>query len=134
MAEITRPAGLTPSFASVLPPTTSRITGLLAGESLASGDVVYIASDGTVMKASGAAVNAAAKVRGMCLIPTDAGEAATIATNCEVRYANALTPGAALYVSGVTAGNLADAASTGGTQACGFVIDAQRIYIMPVHY
>jgi hypothetical protein len=134
MAEITRPVGVTPSFATVLPPPACRITGLLAGENLASGDVVYIAADGTVMKATGAAANAAAKVRGMVVIPTDAGEAVTIVRGCEVRYANALTPGANVYVSGVTAGNLADAASTGGVSPCGFVVDAQRIFITGSNY
>jgi hypothetical protein len=70
----------------------------------------------------------------MALIPADVGEAVTLFNYVAVRYHNALTPGANLYVSGTIAGNLADAASTGGTGSIGFAIDAQRIYVFPSTY
>lgn len=132
MAEITRPAGTGVSVASLNPPATSRISGLVAGENLTAGDVCYIsASDGAVYKSTGAAANAAAKFRGMAMETTDLGQPVTLFLGGVMRYANALSPGANLFVSGVTAGNLADAASTGGTLPIGFVIDAQRIYVYP---
>ena len=46
----------------------------------------------------------------------------------------ALTPGATLYLSGTTAGGLADAASTGGTGVIGFVVDATRVRLFAGRY
>lgn len=137
MADILRVAGLVPSIASYLPDAHCKITGLLAGQAIAAGDACYIASDGTIMRSTAVAADAAAKVRGFALIPTDAGEAVTLFNWIEIRYANAMTPGANVYLSaatGANSGRIADATSTNAPTACGFVVDAQRIVVFPTNY
>lgn len=127
MAEVTKSG--TPSLATAVPPNSCRVgSGLKAGEAIAAGDVCYIkASDGLVWKSSGAAANAAARARGMALVASSAGEAVTLYRDIDVRFASALVAGTDLYLSGTVAGGLADAASTGGTAAIAFAIDATRI-------
>jgi len=125
----------TPSLATVNPGAEHRITGLLAGEALAAGDACRInAADGRVYRASGAAAGANAKVRGFAAVATAVGEAVTLFHDVNVRYGAALSPGADLFVSGVTAGALADVASIGGTGAIGYVIDATRIRVFASRY
>jgi len=133
MAEISR-SGV-PSLASVLPPANNKITGLLAGEALTAGDACYIrASDGRVMRSSGAAAGVAAKVRGFASEACSAGQAVTLFHDVKIRYGTALTPGADLFLSGTVVGGLADAASIGGTGAVGFVVSATLIHVMPSRY
>ena len=50
----------TPSLASPIPTGGDVLRGLKAGEAIAAGDVIYVASDGTVMRSNGTAANAAA--------------------------------------------------------------------------
>src|SRR5690242_16171116 len=114
MADIAKSG--TPSLASTLPANEQQIPGLLAGEAIAQGDICYIASDGTVMRATGAAANAAANARGIAAMAAATGEAVTLFRNVRFGYGSGLTPGANYYLSGATAGALADAASTGGTK------------------
>lgn len=132
MAAVTKVG--TPSLSTVTPCHAHNISGLLAGEALAAGDLVYIKSDGLVWKSTGAAANAAAKVRGMVLVATAVGEACSIYHDVNVRYGSGLTPGADLFVSGATAGLIVDAASTGGTTPIGFVIDGTRIRVFGSRY
>ena len=128
MAEIAKSG--TPSLSSVTPPQSSTIVGLKAGENIAAGDACYIrASDGRVMRSSGAAANAAAKVRGYAFVQANAGEAITLYFGVNFRYGAGLTPGTDVYLSGTVPGGLADAASTGGTGPIGFVVDATRIHL-----
>lgn len=125
----------TPSLSTVNPGPEHRITGLVAGEDLAAWDACYIkASDGLVYKSTGAAANAAAKVRGFAFVAAQAGEAVSLYFDVNVRYGAGLTPGADVYLSGATAGALADAASTGGTAPIGFVVDATRIHLTQSGY
>lgn len=124
----------TPSLASLLPNGADELAGLLAGEALDWFDACYIKSDGTVWKSTGAAANAAAKVDGYAASATAVGEAVTLYKNVRVRYGAGLTPGTRLYLSGATAGTLADAASTGGTAPIGFVVDATRVYLDKSNY
>lgn len=133
MAEITK-AGA-PSLASVLPPANCKITGLLAGEAIGAGDACYIsAATGRVMRATGAAAGAAAKVRGFAAEACAAGQAVTLLHDVVLRYGAGLTPGADYYLSGTVAGGLADAASVGGTAPVAFALDATRIHVMPGRY
>lgn len=118
----------TPSLASALPPASSAITGLLAGEAIAAGDLCYIHSNGSVMRSNGTSANAAARCRGMVLVAAAIGEAVSLYFDVNVRYGSGLTPGAQLFVS-ATAGAIDDAATTGGALATGFVIDATRIRV-----
>lgn len=130
MAQITKIAS--PSLASLLPNHGSdkEHPDLVAGENLGAWDACYINANGMVYKATGAAANAAARVRGWC--PDggrNAGEAVTLLRNCRVEYGSGLTPGTDLYLSGTVAGGLADAASTGGTEPIGYVVTPTLIFV-----
>ena len=131
MADIAKSG--TPSLASVAPPASSRISGLLAGEDIAAGDACYIKSDGKVWRSTGAAANAAAKVRGYAFVAAKSGEAVTLYFDVNLNYGAGLTPGADYYLS-ATAGALADAASVGGTAPVAYAVDATRIHVMPSRY
>jgi hypothetical protein len=134
MADIAKSGS--PSLSTIGPaPGSCKLPTLTAGEALGAFDACYIKNDGKVYKSTGAAANAAAKVNGFA--PDGgcpAGEAVTLLFNVSVRYGAALTPGAQVYLSGATAGALADAASTGGTAPIGFVVDATRIYLYQSRY
>lgn len=112
----------TPSLASLLPQGSDVLGRLYAGEALAAFDAVYIKSDGKVWKSTGAAANAAAKVRGYAAKATAIGEPVTVYKNVRVRYGAGLTPGADVFLS-ATAGLLDSAASTGGSAPIGFNVD-----------
>jgi len=102
----------------------------MAGEAIAAGDACYVkAADGLAWLSTGAAANAAAKVRGFAAAAAAVGEAVTLYSGVNWYYGAALSPGADLFLSGATAGALADAASTGGTAPVGFVIDATRVHL-----
>jgi hypothetical protein len=122
-------------MASVIPPQNNQTAGLLAGEALGAGDACYIrASDGRVMRSTGAAANAAAKVRGWAAEACASGEAITLFFDVVFRYGAALTPGADYFVSGTVAGGIADAASTGGTAPVAYAVDATRIAVLRSRY
>lgn len=120
----------TPSLCSQTPGREHQISGLLAGEAIAAGDACYIkAADGLVWLSTGAAANAAAKVRGFAFTAAAVGEAVTLYKNVNFYYGAALTPGADLFLSAATPGALSDVATTGGTAPIGFVIDATRVHL-----
>jgi len=123
----------TPSIASVLPPQSQQIAGLLAGEALSAGMPCYIKSDGKVWKSTGTAANAAAKVDGWAAEAAAAGQAVTLFFDVNFRYGAGMTPGARVYLA-TTAGTLEDAATTGGTAPIGFVVDATRIHVWQSRY
>lgn len=123
----------TPSLASALPDASQKITGLLAGEAIAVGDVCYIAAAGTIFRSNGTAATAPAKCDGMAVVAAAIGEAVTLIHDVNVRYGATLTPGARYYVS-ATPGALDDAATTGGTAPVAFAIDATRIHVMLSRY
>lgn len=124
----------TPSLSTPLPPRSQQIAGLKAGEALAAGDACYIASTGLVMKSTGAAANAAAKVRGFAAEACAINEAVTLFFDVNFYYGAGLTPGIDVFLSGTTAGGLDTVASTGGTAPIGFAVDATRIHLMQSRY
>ncbi len=126
MAEITR-SGV-PSLASRTPSQTAVINAL-AGVAIAAGDVCYINTDGMALLSTGAAANAAAKVRGIALTAAAIGEAVSLYHDIAIRYGAGLTPGANVFVSATVPGGLADATSVGGTAPVGFVESATVIRI-----
>jgi hypothetical protein len=129
VAEISKSG--TPSLASVLPPQSSQIAGLRAGENLGAGDACRInAADGLVYRSSGAAATTAANVHGWAAEAANSGEAVTLYHGVHLRYGAGLTPGASYFLSGTVAGGVADAASTGGTAPCAFAVDATRIRVL----
>lgn len=131
MAAITKSG--TPSISSLTPGQDKTIVGLVAGEAIAVGDPCYIKSDGKVWISTGAAANAAAKVRGWALQAAAVNEAVTLVFDVNIRWGAGMTPGADVFL-GATAGALADAASTGGTAPIGFVVDATRIHVFQSRY
>lgn len=116
----------TPSLASPYPAGGDVLRGLKAGEAIEAGDVVYVASDGTLMRSDGTASGAAAVGAWIAAATTPAGEACTAFKNVSFHYGAGLTPGTPLYV-GATAGRLDTSATTGGTVIVARVIDATRI-------
>jgi hypothetical protein len=58
-----------------------------------------------------------------------AGHPVTLYRGVVFNYGTGLTPGTPYYLSGATAGALADATSTGGTVVVGRSIDANRVYV-----
>lgn len=133
MAAITKVGKPTLASAEVAP--HMQTTGLTAGEDLGAWDCIYIKqSDGKVYKSTGAAANAAAEVHGYASTNYKSGD--TFVTvyhgGVNVPYGSGLTPGINVFLSGATAGALADAASTGGTRKLGFVVDATRIRFFTV--
>ena len=132
MADIAK-SGI-PSICSVGPQAANRLSGLKAGEDIAAGDACYIkAADGKVWRATGAAANAAAKVRGYACEAAKAGQAVTLAHSVMWRYGAGLTPGTPIFLS-ATAGAIADAATTGGTGEIGFVWDSTRVFLRQSAY
>ncbi len=133
MADVSKSG--TPSIATLGPiPGANKLPTLTAGEALAAGDACYIKSDGKVWKSTGAAANAAAKVDGFTPYAVASGETVTLFFNLTLNYGSGLTPGASYFLSGATAGALADAASTGGTAPVAFAIDATRVYVFQSRY
>jgi hypothetical protein len=131
MAEIAKSG--TPSVCTPLPPNNSQLGDHgLAGEDIAAGDACYIKNDGTVWRATGAAANAAARVRGFAYKASSAGEPVTLVHDVNMNYGAALTPGADYYLSGTVAGGLADLASTGGTTPVAFAVDTTRVRVLPI--
>ncbi len=131
MATVTKVG--TPSISTTTPCPAHHISGLVAGEAIPAGSLVYIKSDGKVWLADGSAADAEAAVAGMVLQAAALGEACSIYFDVNVRYGAGMTPGAKLYLS-ATEGLIDDAATTGGTAPIGFVIDATRIRIFGSRY
>src|SRR5690606_16804624 len=105
---------------------TPNLPGLRAGEDLPAAAPCRIDADGLVYLSSGAAADADAAVHGFTGKEYDEGEAVTLfGPGAVLWYAegeNELTPGQSLYLS-ANAGELADAASTGGTTAIAIALD-----------
>jgi hypothetical protein len=118
-----------PSLATISPGPEHQIAGLVAGEALTIGDMVYIKSDGKLWKADGTGANAAALAVGMVFQTTAVGEAVTAYHGVLVYYGSSLTPGARYYVS-ATAGFLDATTTTGGTVPVALAYDANTIFVL----
>lgn len=128
----------TPSLASVLPPQPNQIRAI-AGVAIAAGDACYITTplvngQPTALLSTGAAANAAAKVRGYAAEAAANGEAVTLLRDVTFRYGAGLTAGIDVFLSGAVAGGLDTVASVGGTAPIGFVVDATRIHLYNSRY
>lgn len=131
MAEV-RISG-TPSLASIEPGYEHQINGKYAGAAITPGQFVYIkASDSLVYPATGAAATEPARARGVVLQGAAIGDGVTILHGVIVRWGASLSPGVPLFLSGTNAGELADAASTGGTAEIAYAVDDTRIYVKPI--
>lgn len=108
-----------------------QVTGnLYAGEVLNACAPCYIkASDGKVYMSNGTALNEAAKFDGFVARKCQIGEPVTLfGVGARFRYASALVVGTDLFV-GTVAGQLSDAATTGGVRAIARVITATDIRV-----
>lgn len=123
----------TPSLSTVLPDASHKISGLLAGEAIAAGDCCYVKSDGKVWRSNGTNNDAAAKCDGFAAMAAAVGEAVTLVFDVNMNYGSGLTPGARYYVS-TNAGLLSTTATTGGTAAVAFAIDATRLRVLQSRY
>ena len=134
MAEISK-AGI-PSLSTVLPDAANRIAGdIFAGENLGACDACYInPADGKVYRSNGAAVNAAAKVRGFSATTAKTGQATSLYHGVNFAYGTGLTPGTSLYVSAAVLGGLTDTPTTGGTGEVAFVVDSTRVRVRQSGY
>lgn len=128
MAAISRTSGGN-TISTVVPPTTSRIPGHVAGEALEAGDIVYIkAADGRLYKAIATATEAA-RARGVAGEAASIGQPVTILRNISIGYSTGLSPGIHVYLSGSSAGNLDDTADADAPNPVGFVLgDGKRIF------
>jgi hypothetical protein len=134
MAEITR-AAKGASLASITPPHSNTLPALFAGTALVQYDACYIKSDGLVYPSSGAAANAAAKVRGFAARKYAAAEPVTLVFGIEVQYADAtMTPGNDLYASATVNGGLVTTSTTGGTSPVGFAVTSSRAFLKQSTY
>lgn len=132
MADVTRVG--TPTAASLLIPPSMQLTGFIAGEAIPALAPVYIkASDGKLYKATGTAANAAARQRGWAAATYASGEKGCTMYfgNFTAEYGSGLTVSADYYLS-ATAGEIADAASTGGTTVVAYAVDSIRVrFLVP---
>lgn len=125
----------TPSLATMIPGGGNFVgSNLKAGAAIAAGDACYIASTGLVHPSTGAAANAAAKVRGFAAAAAASGEAVTLLTDVDFHYGSGMTPGIDVFLSAATAGALSDVATTGGTAPIGFALDATRLRLFQSRY
>jgi hypothetical protein len=128
MADIAKVGSPSPSTTLYCPGHV--IPELKTGEAIAAGDACYIkTSDRKIYKSTGAAANAAAQVHGFAPRAAASGEALTLLRNVTFGYGSGLSAGTPVFLSGATAGALADAASTGGWMPIGFVVDDTRIHL-----
>lgn len=133
MAEIAKSG--TPSLATVGPdPGACKMPTLISGDSISAGDACYINSSGVVIRSTGVATGAAAKVNGFAVVKANSGEPVTLMHNVILNYGSGLTPGTWYYLSGATVGGLSDTVSTGGTGFIAFAIDATRIMVLLSRY
>lgn len=129
MAEITRASF--PSMCSPNPSPDKFLTGI-AGEAIKAGDQLYISAvnaqgDPVAMKAGGGgAAGLQLRVRGQACADADLGDPVTIGRGLRFYWGTTLTPGADVFLSGATAGGLADAA-VGGAAPVGYAVDTTRV-------
>lgn len=109
---------------------SNRLSGLIAGEAIAAGDVCRIHSDGTVMLTNATALNASAYVDGIAAGAADLGQPVTLLRQgARIKYGSGLTPAAILY-AGATAGRLDTATTTGDAVGVAKVVSATDIVII----
>jgi hypothetical protein len=109
-----------------------QITGLFAGEALFLGAACYIkASDGLVYLSDGAADHEHARSHGFTGRKVAIGEPVTLfGVGARFHYAaSGLVPGAQLFMSGVTPGELATAASVGDSLGMAFAANATDVVV-----
>jgi len=129
MADVTRSANASPDARSLM--IAPQMSGdLYAGEDLAACAPCYIkAADGKVYQSNGTAANEAATFFGFTARATKAGEPVTLyGRGVRMLYGSGLTIGAKYYVS-ANAGQIADAASTGGTVAIARAITSTDVMV-----
>ena len=110
--------------------TGPQIAGLIAAEDIPRGAPCRIHTDGKIYRASGAAANEQAKVRGFSSRNARSGQPLTLLCVGNIfHYSDgALIPGSDIYL-GTAPGTLDTAATTGGTKPIAFAIDSKEIMV-----
>jgi hypothetical protein len=108
-------------------PATDQFPRYIAGEAIAAGDCCYVAASGLAMRATGAAANIAARVRGQAATAADLGEPVTLTRGLRFYYGAGMAPGIDFFLSGAVPGGIDTGASVGGTAPIGFVVDPTRV-------
>lgn len=120
------------SLAAVTPPImlATLVPDLIAGAAIAIGDSCYIFTDGQAYPSDGD-VLASSRSWFIALDDYEIGQAVSDIAwpGTFIRYANALSKSAPLYV-GSAPGSLADAATVNGTHIVARAVNAQVIYFM----
>lgn len=133
MADITK-VGV-PSPATNLPPDTNRYGPYPAGENIAAGDACYQkAADGKIYRSLATAVvtDETNIVDGFAATSATAGQRqpVTLLTGVKWAYGTGLTPGVAVFLSGVTAGGIATTSLAGQTKVLGRIMaDGVRVIL-----
>lgn len=120
----------TPSICTKLPCDAHRISGLLAGEALVAGDACVINSSNVVVRSTGAANTAAARVHGFAALDTATGEAVTLYHDVNLNYGTGVTAGANYYLSAAAPGGLDTAVTVGGLTPIAFGLPGGRLRVL----
>lgn len=121
------------SLSSLEPPSGHRLSGQKAGEDIFAGAACRIDDDGMIYLSSANAADLNADVHGFSWRAVKSGGPITLGFHERIAYGDALTPGAALYLSGdaTKKGRLDSAPAAGSPVPCAFVMeDGQRIYCL----
>lgn len=127
-------ANISVTASKVRPLSGATIRRFDAGGAVSAGDAVYIASDGDVEAANGAALTTAWPIGVVVACPDGdtaaaAGEAVDVCVHGSIEFATGMTPGALVYV-GDSAGMVSTAAGT-KSAVLGFVETATQIFVRP---
>lgn len=120
----------TPSLCTTLPCDAHRISGMLAGEALVAGDACLINSAGAIVRSTGAANTAAARVHGYAALDTAIGESVTLYHDVNVNYGTGVVSGANYYLSATVPGGLDTAPTTGGLTPIAFGLPGGRLRLL----
>lgn len=134
MSDITKPTSTSP--ATNLVPDTNRFGPFPAGEDIAAGDACYQkAADGKIYRslATTTATDETNIVDGYATAKATAGQRqpVTLYSGVKFPYGTGLTPGVAVFLSGVTAGGLATTSIAGQTKVLGRIMaDGVRVILL----
>ena len=120
----------TPSICTKGPCDAHRISGLLAGEALVAGDACLINSAGVIVRSTGAANTAAARVHGWAALDTATGEPVTLYHDVNFNYGTGVTPGANYYLASAAPGGLDTAPTVGGLVPIAFGLPGGRVRVL----
>lgn len=131
MAEIVKSG--TPSPSTVLPDAGERVGTFTADVDITAGTPCRLTSTGCT-PSSGAAATSSAFVHGWAGETVKQGQPVVLWTGINFGYSStpAIVAGTSYFLSATVAGQLSDAATTGGVNACAFGLPGGRIRVLQV--